>query len=80
VIGLVEKGQKERKKAGLIAIHVVKIKKLAEKLVNHVVDLLEKKDQNIHHVDQRLVLVAKKENTAKNQKPAKKDNHNESYK
>jgi hypothetical protein len=77
VIGLVEKVQKEERRDGLIATPVVKIKKPEEKLVKHVGDLLEKKEQNTHPVGRRLVPAASVVSTEKNQKLERKDSYYE---
>ena len=78
--GSEEKAQKAKKADGLIAILVAKIKKQAARNVVLVEDQPEKREQNIHLAVQHPALVVKKEITAKNQKPEKKDNHYEDYK
>tara|TARA_R100000315_G_C5195014_1_gene114083 strand:- start:253 stop:846 length:594 start_codon:yes stop_codon:yes gene_type:complete len=66
--------RKDQKAAGLIVILVAKIKRQERKHAVHAVAQPERKEQNIPHVVQHQLRVANEANTAKNQKPVKKDN------
>ena len=73
--GLVVKALLARKKAGLTAIPVVKIRKQAAKSAVRVEDQAEKSALSIHHVVQPLRHVAKEATGVKNLRKEKKDEH-----
>ena len=77
---MVEKGPKERKKAGSIATPAEKIRKQEERLANHAAALLVKKGLNTHLADLLLALVEKEVEVNLGVKNLKKEKSNEKNK
>ena len=77
--GFLEREVKVNQKDGLIATLAEKIKRQVKKLVNLVVEVLLKSEQNIHIVVQRHLIVAHQKNLVKNLKQEKKDSRYENY-
>ena len=75
MIGLEEKEPKARKAAGLIVIHVVKIRRPVVKSVLLVGDQVEKNVQNIHHVALPPRHAVREASGAKNPREVRKDDN-----
>ena len=77
---MVEKGPKERKRAGLIATLAEKTRKQEERLANHAAALLVKKGLNTHLADLLLAPAEKKVEENHGAKNLKKEKSNEKNK
>jgi len=77
--GFLEREVKVNQKDGLIAILAEKIKRQVKKLVNLVGEVLVRKEQSIHIVGRRHLIVAHQKNLVKNLKQEKKDSRHENY-
>lgn len=79
MVGFLALAGKASLKVGLIATLAEKIRKPVKKLVNNVVDLPGKNEQNTLSVDQHPVLVVNLVTMERNQNQGEKDNENKNY-